>query len=96
MTKLLVAVALLGTVGCNAANEKVSKFADEVCACKDKTCAKTKLMEFVTWAEANKNARGDEKKAEQDATRLAECAVKAGVDPQDLATAGDRLSKLAD
>jgi hypothetical protein len=71
-------------VGCDASKD-IEKMADKACACKDKDCAKKSVEEFVSWVNSHKDARGDEKKAENETKRLLECAQKAGLSQTDLA-----------
>ncbi|CAN5366900.1 hypothetical protein BH11MYX1_BH11MYX1_50920 [soil metagenome] len=79
MLKCLLALSLVA--GCSDASKDVEKLADQACACKDKVCAEKAVDDLVTFAKANKNARGDTKKASEAAQRLATCAIKAGADP---------------
>lgn len=60
------------------------KFADRACACTDAACATTVVDEFVAFAKANKDAKGDEKKSGEAAKRMGGCAVKAGMAPTEL------------
>ena len=86
-------VGCLFVFGCDA-SKKVEAFADRACECKDAKCGKAVLDDFVKWAEENKDAKGDQAKAEKEATRMAECIVKSGVEPKDLIEMGERLQKL--
>ncbi len=79
MRKLLLAVVFV--LGCSDASKKIEELADRACACKDKACADKVIDDLVSFAKDNKNARGDEKKAAEQAQRMATCAIKAGADP---------------
>jgi hypothetical protein len=88
---LLGSVLVLGFgMGCDASKE-IEKMADKTCACKDKDCAKKSVEDFVSWVNSHKDARGDEKKAENETKRLLECAQKAGMTQADL---GEVLKKM--
>ncbi|HEY0254631.1 MAG TPA: hypothetical protein VGC41_24055 [Kofleriaceae bacterium] len=75
---------MFGAFGCGDASKKVEELADRACACKDKACADGVIDDFVTWAKENKNARGDQKKAEAAVQKMMSCAMKAGGDPSSM------------
>src|SRR5262245_66623770 len=92
MTKLMIAfAAMLSVAGCkksggaNESMEKMDGFAKQMCECKDKACADKVQDEMTKWStEAAKSAKTDDKadpettkKAEQIATKYAECMAKA-------------------
>ena len=90
--RLLLACCLF-VFGCDA-SKQVEEFADKACACKDATCGKTVLNDFVGWAEKNKDARGDEERAQRELKRMFECVVKSGVGESDVMDAVDRMTKM--
>ncbi len=96
MRKLLgfgFAVSLaFGVVGCEDASVEIVKFADKACACADAKCADGVAEEFVKWIKENKNARGDQEKANEAGQKLGKCLVEKGVDPKKLM---DTLSEAA-
>lgn len=83
LRSFFIAAALLTVSSCDKSGEIV-KFADQACACKDAACADKVVADFIAWVKDNKDARGDEQKAQEAAQRMAECAMKAGADPQKL------------
>ncbi len=75
-------ISLVFAAGCGKdVTADVEKLADRACACTDATCAQKVVDELVTLMKGNKDARGDQKRAEKAATRLGGCVIKAGVDP---------------
>ena len=84
LRSLFLFAALSTTVACKDASKEIEKFADQACACKDAACADKAIADFASWAKANKDARGDEKKAAAAAERMATCAIKAGADAQKM------------
>jgi hypothetical protein len=76
---ILSSLMLVSVVGCTA-NKEIEKFADKECACTDKDCATKVVGEFAEWMEKNKDARGDEQKAQADAERFIKCAQDKGAD----------------
>ena len=72
----LVLGALLA-VGCSsAANKKLDELADRACACTDDGCGKKVMNDFISWANDNKDARGDEGAAEKSLERMQACLTK--------------------
>jgi hypothetical protein len=88
MNKLWV-TGILFAFGCSKDITKdMEDLADRMCACKDNACA-TKVMDDLTsFAEKNKDGHGDEERAKKAALKLAECALKAGVDPSQMLKLG--------
>ena len=58
----------------------------------DAKCADKVLEDFAKFAKENKNARGDQEKANAAGQKLGKCLVEAGVDTKKLM---DTLSELA-
>jgi hypothetical protein len=75
-----ISALILGTlfaVGCSsAANKKLDEFADRACACKDAKCGQEVMGDFLKWAQENKDARGDEGKAEKSMKKMQDCIAK--------------------
>jgi hypothetical protein len=93
MKRLLIAACMLA--GCAGAEKQVEEHADKACACRDKACANKAWSEFLAWAEANKDARGDDQAAERQVRRMTECLVAADIDPALYEDGKQRLIKLA-
>jgi hypothetical protein len=79
-------VPILFVLGCHDASKDIQALADRACACTDKTCGDKVVDDFVTWAKANKEARGDSDKAAKAFNALVDCAVKAGSALDDIHT----------
>jgi hypothetical protein len=88
---VLGSLFLLGSCGRDVTKD-IEKLADRACECKDADCAKKVVDELVTLAQNNKNARGDSERATKAATKLGECVIKAGVDPQEFMAAMSKIS----
>jgi chorismate mutase len=74
-------------------NRAIEQIADRTCACTDAACARRRVGELVALAKAHKNDRsGDEKRGEAAGRRLGECAVRAGMDAQELITTLQQIS----
>jgi hypothetical protein len=84
---VLAAALLLATGACHDASKDIEKFADRACACKDAACGEKVLNDFATWAKDNKEARGDQEKANAAAARIGKCTIEAGVPLEKLQSA---------
>lgn len=79
-----VAAMALASFGCKKkgaeAMGKMNKFRDDMCACKEKTCADKVNDEYTKWMqEMAKNASGNEKATatnEEDAKKMSDAATK--------------------
>jgi hypothetical protein len=95
MKRIAILVTFLGLSSLAACKKDVTadieKLADRACACTDAPCAQKVLDDLVTLAKNNKDAGGDKERAMKAATKMMECAMKAGVDPTKL---GDALKGL--
>jgi hypothetical protein len=84
-----ISALILGTlfaVGCSsAANKKLDEFADRACACKDAKCGQEVMGDFLKWAQENKDARGDEGKAEKSMKKMQDCIAKLTASKMDKA-----------
>ena len=76
----LVALALAFGVGCHDAAKDLEGFAKRCTACKDKACAEQVVDDFVSYAKANPNPRGNEQNAAAQFSALTKCAIDKGVD----------------
>jgi hypothetical protein len=85
-------LAFVLAAGCHDAAKDVQNLADRVCACgaKDKACAEKVIDDFVEYAKANKNAKGDEEKAAKAFGDMMKCATDRGADLTSM------MSKLKD
>ncbi len=73
-----LAALLFALPGCRKSQtaKDIKKFAEKVCACKDKACAEAVQTEFLAWTKENQRARGsegDRKSVEKAMQRYAEC-----------------------
>ncbi|MDX2089625.1 MAG: hypothetical protein SFX73_17350 [Kofleriaceae bacterium] len=95
MKRIAILVTFLGLSSLAACKKDVTadleKLADRACACKDAPCATKVLEDLATLAKNNKEAGGNEERAMKAATKMMECAMKAGVDPTKL---GETLKDL--
>jgi hypothetical protein len=70
------------------------RFAERTCACTDVACARTVLADFEAFAnDVEGRARGDEARTTAASEKLARCAVKLGVSPQELMKLANRLAE---
>lgn len=70
-------LGMLFVVGCSSeANKKLDEFANRACACKDAKCGQEVMGDFLKWAQENKDARGDEGKAEKSMKKMQDCIAK--------------------
>ena len=74
----------IGAIGCKDASVELMKLADKACECKDADCGNKVLDEFVAFVKENKNARGDQQKANEAGQKLGKCLIEAGVKPGEL------------
>jgi len=79
-TAFLSAGLLLAGSSCGDSTtvKQIEGFATKVCACTDATCAKKVEMQFLTWQESQKRARGteeDRKAVETAMERYAKCHI---------------------
>ena len=72
----------------------IEALADRACACTDAACADKVVDDLLTLAEKNKQANGDSERTNQAAKRLGECAIKAGIDPQQFVAKMKRLQAM--
>lgn len=90
MKTWLLAIALVGIAGCHDASKDLEKLAERCHKCKDdgnpKACAEKVIDDFVTYAKANPNPRGDETNAAAQFADLTKCAVDFGVDSNTVLT----------
>jgi hypothetical protein len=94
MRKLLL-VGLLAFTGCSKdVTKDIENLADRACACKDAACADKVVDELVELAEKNKDAKGDESRANAAARKLGECVVKAGIDLDKFQAKMKRLENM--
>jgi len=82
----------LSVASCKDASKEIEKFADAACACENAECADKVLEDFAKFAKENKNARGDQERANAAGQKLGKCLVEKGVDTKKLM---DTLSELA-
>jgi hypothetical protein len=78
----IMLLSLVFAVGCHDAARDVQKLADRACACgkTDKACAEKVIDDFVDFAKANKNAKGDEEAAAKAFGEMMKCATERGAD----------------
>jgi len=70
------------------------RFAERACACTDVACVRTVLGEFEAFAhDVEGRARGDEARTNAASEKMARCAVKLGVSPQELMKLANRLAE---
>jgi len=68
-------------------NRAIEEIADRACACTDEACARRAVGELVALATKFKgDTSGDQQRGEAAGQRLGQCAIKAGLDPQELLT----------
>lgn len=80
-----IAALFVSAAACNKdVTADIEKYADQACACKDAACADKVIADFVAWGQKNKSAGGDEERVAKAATKMAECAMKAGADLQKM------------
>lgn len=79
--RALLFVAGLSLFGCKDATKEIENLADRACACKDAECGNKVLADLGKF---DKNARGDEKRAQVAGEKLAKCLLEAGVSPDEL------------
>ena len=84
-TFLLGLVFALTAAGCSKdVTKDVENLADRACACKQADCARKVIADFVSLAENNKNATGDEDKAQAAARRMGTCVISAGMPAEEV------------
>lgn len=95
MRSMLLCVSLLA-VGCGGKDltKDIEALADRACACKDAACADKVVDDLLTLAENNKKAKGDSSRTNAAAKKLGECAIKAGIDPQQFVAKMKRLQAM--
>jgi hypothetical protein len=85
----LLALALAG-FGCKDASKDLEELAGRCHKCKDdkdaKGCATKVIDDFVTYAKANPNPRGNEQNAAAQFADMTKCAMDLGVDVNTLLT----------
>lgn len=89
MKTWLLALATLASIplaGCHDASKDLEGMVKKCNDCKDKACAEGVIDEFVSYAKANPNPRGDEQNAAAQFQALGKCATAKGVDVNTLLT----------
>ncbi|MEO8549232.1 MAG: hypothetical protein ABI678_04645 [Kofleriaceae bacterium] len=91
MKTWLLAFALAGLVaGCKDASKDLEALSGRCHKCKDdkdpKACATQVIDDFVTYAKANPNPRGNEQNAAAQFADMTKCAMDLGVDVNTLLT----------
>ena len=92
----LVIASALALTACKDASKDVEKYANDACACKDAPCAVKVMNDFASWAEKNKDARGNEEAAQKAVEKMLGCIQKLDVSQKDLMDFATRLQKLGD
>jgi hypothetical protein len=86
----LLALAMLASIplagACHDASKDLEGMVKKCNDCKDKACAEGVIDEFVTYAKAHPNPRGDEQNAAAQFQALTKCATDKGVDVNTLLT----------
>jgi hypothetical protein len=81
-TVVHIALLVMAFAGCKSKDaspvEKMEAFADEMCACKDKDCAKSVQAEMSHYADAAKRAGDDKNVGEADMKRIHEVGTRYG------------------
>jgi len=77
---------LLAVPACHDASKDLEGMVKKCSECKDKACAESVIDEFVTYAKANPNPRGDEGNAAAQFQSHGKCATDKGVDVNTLLT----------
>ncbi|MCE9577089.1 MAG: hypothetical protein K8W52_28335 [Deltaproteobacteria bacterium] len=91
MMRIAILAGLIFAAGCKKdITADIEAIAEKTCACKDADCANKAVDELTS---LDKSAGGDEKRVTAAATKLGECAIKAGVDPSALMA---KMQKLAE
>lgn len=95
MKKLALTMVLaLGFTACGKdQSAEVAKFADKACACADAACATAVANDFAKWISANKDAKGNQSKAEASAKKMMECLIKKGGDIKQMMEAFSKAAK---
>jgi hypothetical protein len=90
---LLAGFLLVGACKGKDLTEDVEKLAERACACKDAACARAVMNELVKLSEDEPNASGDQERGRAAGQKLAMCAIKAGVEPNEVMQLGEKLQK---
>jgi hypothetical protein len=90
-----LALVCLFAFGCSKdVTKDIEDLADRACACTDAPCADKVVDDLLTLAEKNKKAKGDSDRTNKAAKRLGECAIKAGIDPEQFVAKMKRLQTM--
>jgi hypothetical protein len=85
-TLLFAITVLAGSAGCHDASKDLEGMVKRCTECKDKACADQVIDDFVAYAKANPNPRGNEQNAATQFAALTKCATDKGVDVNTLLT----------